>query len=223
MRLRQPLDNMHVTWPFEATSDDQRLAGVVHRGVDLRAEIGTPVYAAADGAAVALSQYDVGFGHYVRLGLGTITLDGVDDSKITGDVVVYYAHLSERIASRPVVRGEIIGKTGDTGNVTGAHLHWEVRVNGVSVDPMLYVEGLMEQWEQQRERALAAATEHRWRLEEYVVRALKRADDLEAEAERLRAAAWRELEAMVSTKDGGAYQVEVLLGGAVPSDWKGEL
>lgn len=221
MRLRAPLDDMIVTWPFGATSDDPRLAGVVHRGSDLRAPIGTPVYAGADGAAVALSQYDVGFGHYVRLGLGAATLDGWDGSQITGDVVVYYAHLSERTMSRPVTRGEIIGKTGNTGNCLGAHLHWEVRVDGVPVDPLLYMEGLMDQWEQQREAALAAAINHRWRLEEHVVRALKRADNLEAEAARLRASAWRELEAMVSTADGSAYRAEVLLGGDAPAEWEG--
>ena len=221
MRLRAPLDEMIVTWPFGATSDDPRLAGVVHRGVDLRAVVGTPVYAAADGVARALSQYDAGFGHYMRLDLGEATLDGWDGSRITGDVVVYYAHLSHMTTNRPVTRGELIGWTGDTGYCLGAHLHWEVRVDGRPVDPMLYVEGLMKEWEQQRERALAAATNHRWRLEEHVVRALKRADDLEAEAQRIRASVRRELEAMVSTKDGSAYRAEVLLGGDAPKGWEG--
>jgi hypothetical protein len=219
MRLSPPLTSLIVTWPFGATSDDPRLVGVVHRGVDLRAVVGTPVYAAADGAAVALSQYDVGFGHYMRLGLGTVTLDGWDGSRITGDVVVYYAHLSERITSQPVTRDALIGYSGETGYCLGAHLHWEVRVDGVSVDPMLYVEGWMESWEEQRERALAASKEHRWRLEAHVVRALQRADALEAEAERIRSSVRRELEAMVSTVDGSAYRAEVLLGGDVPAKW----
>lgn len=42
MRLKAPLDQMIVTWAFGVTSDDPRLAGVVHRGVDLRAGVGTP-------------------------------------------------------------------------------------------------------------------------------------------------------------------------------------
>lgn len=42
MRLRAPLDQMIVTWPFGATSDDPRLAGVVHRGTDPRAAVGAP-------------------------------------------------------------------------------------------------------------------------------------------------------------------------------------
>jgi len=218
MKLHPPLSDLIVTWPFGATSPS--VPGVTHRGVDFRAAIGTPCYAAADGAAVALSQHD-GFGCYVRLGLGTVTLDGWDGSQVTGDVVVYYAHLSEQIPSQPVTRGQVVGRTGNTGNSTGAHLHWEVRVDMMSVDPMLYLEGLMEEWEEQRQRALGASTRHRWRLEEHVVRALKRADELEAEAARIRSSVWRELEAMVSTKDGSAYRAEVLLGGDAPAGWKG--
>lgn len=221
MRLHAPLDDMFVTWPFGATSDDPRLAGVIHRGSDLRAPIGTPVYAGADGAMVTLNQQDAGLGLYARLGLGVVTLDGWDGSHLTGNVIVRYGHLSHGCVSRPVARGEVIGWSGNTGNSLGAHLHLEVEVDGVFVDPMLYMEGLMDQWEQQRAAALAAATNHRWRLEEHVVRALKRADDLEAEAARLRASAWRELEAMVSAKDGSAYRVEVLLGGDAPTEWGG--
>lgn len=160
MRLHPPLDDLVITWPFGATSPN--VPGVMHRGVDLRAAIGTPVYAAADGAAVALSQHDQGFGRYVRLDLGRQTLDGWDGSRLAGDVVVYYAHLSEQIPSQPVTRGQMVGQTGNTGNSTGAHLHWEVRVDMVSVDPMLYVEGLMERLEQVGELATAL----RWELEE---------------------------------------------------------
>jgi hypothetical protein len=215
MRLRAPLDEMIVTWPFGATSDDPRLAGVVHRGVDLRAVVGTPVYAAADGAAVALSQYGVGFGHYMRLGLGTVMLDGWDGSQITGDVVVYYAHLSHMTTNRPVTRGELIGWTGDTGYCLGAHLHWEVRVDMVSVDPMLYVEGgPMERLEQVGELATAV----RWQLEE-AQREREQAADLRAQAERLEQSAAMRLERLVSPESGLAYGVEAALGLPVPKEW----
>lgn len=66
------------------------------------------------------------------------------------------------------------------------------------------------------------ATGLRWRLEEKVVRALKRADELEAEAERIRSSVRRELEAMVSTVDGLAYAVEVAAGRDAPKEWKGQ-
>ena len=54
-----------------------------------------------------------------------------------------------------------------------------------------------------------------------MVRALQRADALEAEAERIRSSVRRELEAMVSTVDGSAYRAEVLLGGDAPAEWEG--
>ena len=49
-----------------------------------------------------------------------------------------YYHLSEIAvqAGQEVERGELIGKAGSTGLSTGAHLHWELRVNGVFVDPL---------------------------------------------------------------------------------------
>jgi hypothetical protein len=235
MQLKAPLDEMIVTWPFGATSDDPRLAGVVHRGVDLRAVVGTPVYAAADGAAVALDQYDVGFGQYMRLGLGVVTLDGWDGSHITGDTVVYYAHLSQRTASRPVTRGELIGWTGATGTVTAAHLHWEVRVDGMPVDPMLYVEGAMDALERTVGEMREASKLVRWTMEDKVVRAIQRAranrfeairlrnqaDALDTEADSEEQAAYACCEKMVSTVDGIAYRPEILGGGGSPPDWEG--
>lgn len=129
MLLRRPLSETIVTWAF----------GGVHRGVDLRAIPGKPCYAGADGFA-EVRQQDAGFGLYVRLSLGIVALGDLPP----GEVVVYYAHLSSVAlsgSSQRVRRGELLGETGATGNVTGAHLHWEVRVDGVSVDPLLYVGG----------------------------------------------------------------------------------
>lgn len=220
MRLKAPLDEMIVTWAFGATSDDPRLVGVIHRGTDLRAPVGTPFWSAADGAAVALDQYAVGYGQYMRLGLGVVTLDGWDGSHTTGDTTVYYAHLSRRTASRPVTRGELLGWTGATGNVTAAHLHLEVRVDGVPVDPMLYVEGMMEQWEEQRAKAGELATAVRWELEE-AQRERERAADLRALAERLEQSARVRLARLISPTDGLAYGVEAALGLPVPGEWGG--
>jgi hypothetical protein len=235
MRLRAPLNEMTVTWAFGATSDDPRLAGVVHRGVDLRAAVGTPCRAAADGAAVALSQYDMGFGRYMRLGLGEVTLDGWDGSRLMGNVVVYYAHLIKRTPSQPVQRGAVIGWTGETGFCLGAHLHWEVRVDGMPVDPMLYVEGAMDALERTVGEMREASKLVRWTMEDKVVRAIQRAranrfeairlrnqaDALDTEADSEEQAAYACCEKMVSTVDGIAYRPEILGGGGSPPDWEG--
>jgi hypothetical protein len=222
MRLRAPLNEMTVTWPFGATSDDPRLAGVVHQGVDLRADLGTPVLAAADGKAVEGNQYQYGFGRYVRLEMGWIELCDWDGHTLAGAAVCYYAHLSASMPTRYVKRGEVLGWTGATGMVTGAHLHWELAVEGARYDPMAYLEANMADAEDQIEAGRQAATELRWTLEERVVRALARADDLEAEAVRVRDSVRRQLTALVSRTDGLAYRTEIILGGDAPAYWGGE-
>lgn len=98
----------------------------LHTGVDLAAAYGTPVYAGGDGT-VKQAQWVSGYGRYVEL-------DHVNGYQ-TG-----YAHMS-RIADglKPGMRvkqGQIVGYVGSTGNSTGNHLHYEVRVNGRPVDAL---------------------------------------------------------------------------------------
>jgi murein DD-endopeptidase MepM/ murein hydrolase activator NlpD len=98
----------------------------LHSGVDLAAPYGTPVYAGGDGT-VKQAQWVSGYGRYVEL-------DHVNGYQ-TG-----YAHMS-RIADglKPGMRvkqGQIVGYVGSTGNSTGNHLHYEVRVNGRPVDAL---------------------------------------------------------------------------------------
>ena len=95
-----------------------------HGGVDFRAAEGTPVHAAAAGR-VALAEALTVRGQAVVLDHGLGVMSG-------------YYHLSEIAvqAGQEVERGELIGKAGSTGLSTGAHLHWELRVNGVFVDPL---------------------------------------------------------------------------------------
>lgn len=220
--LRAPLDGpLVVTWAFGANSDDPLLEGVTHQGSDLRARVGTPVYAGLAGRVVRGNQWDRGFGLYVRLEAGQVTLRDQRGGELPGDVVLYYAHLSRVRSEGWVERGELIGWSGDTGFTTGAHLHVELVVDGLRYDPMEYVEADMDAAEGQRLAALEAAIEARFTLEDRVVRALNRADDLEAEAQRVRAEVRRLLADLVNTTDGLAYRVEVLLGGPTPTDWQG--
>jgi murein DD-endopeptidase MepM/ murein hydrolase activator NlpD len=95
----------------------------MHKGIDIGAPRGTPVYAVAD-ARVASAGWSGGYGNFIRL--------SHSPSLATG-----YGHLS-RILVQPgqvVQRGETIGLVGSTGLATGPHLHWEVWKNGVAVNP----------------------------------------------------------------------------------------
>lgn len=99
----------------------------MHDGIDYGAPQGMPIRTAADGTVVATG---------VRGGYGNATI--VDHG---GGVATLYAHQSEMyVAAGTAVRaGQVIGAVGSTGFSTGPHLHFEVRVRGVPVDPLLYL------------------------------------------------------------------------------------
>jgi murein DD-endopeptidase MepM/ murein hydrolase activator NlpD len=97
----------------------------MHEGLDLLANLGTQVHAAADGF-VTLARLDGGYGNAIQI-------------EHTGQLTTLYGHLL-RIApdiepGRYVRRGEVIGFVGNTGRSTGAHLHFEVRVKGKPLNP----------------------------------------------------------------------------------------
>jgi len=97
----------------------------MHEGLDLLANLGTPVHAAADGF-VTLARRDGGYGNAIRI-------------EHAGRLTTLYGHLS-RIApdiepGRYMRRGEVIGFVGNTGRSTGAHLHFEVLANGKPLNP----------------------------------------------------------------------------------------
>ena len=99
-----------------------------HTGIDLAAPLGTPIYAAGDGVVVAASSSDVGYGNHIIIACDTETL-------------TLYGHL-ESMGVQPgqtVHQGQLIGLMGSTGNSTGPHLHFEVRVNNVPVNPVPFL------------------------------------------------------------------------------------
>lgn len=117
-------------WPVDAplTSDfGLRFHGLrpdIHRGVDLRAPMGTEVHAMAEGT-VRFAGTMSGFGNVVWLDHG-------------GSILTVYAHLSAirvRQAQR-VRRGELLGLSGQSGDATAPHLHFEVWRGGIAVDPV---------------------------------------------------------------------------------------
>lgn len=98
-----------------------------HKGIDISAPRGTPVYAPARGK-ITFTGRDGSYGLSIRL-------------KHNATLSTRFAHL-HRIAiksGKTVTRGELIGYVGNTGRSTGPHLHYEVRLNGVPVNPKRYI------------------------------------------------------------------------------------
>lgn len=99
----------------------------MHEGLDVGAPFGTPIMAPADGV-ITFAGKKAGFGNFVQIdhGYGIETI---------------YAHAQKVLAKngQKVRRGDSIAKVGSTGYSTGPHLHYEVRVNGIAVDPLYFV------------------------------------------------------------------------------------
>ncbi len=98
-----------------------------HAGIDVVARVGTPIFAPADGVVISTKRIG-GFGKTVRI------------QHMQG-IVTTFAHNSVNLVKvgQRVKRGDIIAKVGSTGRSTGPHLHYEVRINGVAVNPRLYI------------------------------------------------------------------------------------
>lgn len=99
----------------------------IHGGMDLAAPAGTPIYAAAAGKIIT-SGWHNSYGNYVMIdhGNGMVTL---------------YGHMRNRavIVGQTVIQGQCIGYVGSTGDSTGNHVHFEVRINGKRENPRNYM------------------------------------------------------------------------------------
>ena len=101
--------------------------GERHRGIDIPAPTGTPVYSATDGVVISAG-WNGSYGNAVMI-------------KYTNNIVIVYGHNSSLVvrAGQKVSKGQVISLVGSTGNSTGPHLHFEVRYNGSPVDPLRYL------------------------------------------------------------------------------------
>lgn len=127
-------ESRYFLWPVQG-ADTVRLsenyddAGrLLHTGIDIPAATGTPVLAAADGTVVEIG-FDAERGHYIVLDHG-------------GGLTTSYGQCRDILASLkegdPVIAGEMIAAVGSTGMSTGAHLHFQVLLDGQLQDPVAY-------------------------------------------------------------------------------------
>jgi murein DD-endopeptidase MepM/ murein hydrolase activator NlpD len=116
-------------WPVNGpvTSPFGYRWGRLHAGIDIGVPYGTPIHAAASGTVV-LAGWTGGYGNYTCIDHG-------------GGMATCYAHQSSYAVSSgaQVSQGQVIGYVGNTGHSFGAHLHFEVRINGNPVDPLGYL------------------------------------------------------------------------------------
>lgn len=121
-RFLRPVVGGTISSPFGPRSSG------FHKGMDIAVPNGTPIYAADDGVVKFSGWNSTGFGNLVIIDHG----DGF---------LTYYAHCSSLYVSagQPVTKGQNICAVGLTGNTSGYHVHFEVRYNGTSVNPMNYL------------------------------------------------------------------------------------
>ena len=128
-------------WPLEGRvgssfgerQDPINGEGAFHSGIDIDAPYGTPVRAAADGDVTAAAMA-AGYGREIVLDHGH-------------DVLTLYGHLSAIavVPGQHVIRGQVIGYVGQSGRATGPHLHYEVRIHNVPVNPHKYLRTTYDQ------------------------------------------------------------------------------
>ncbi len=100
----------------------------IHEGLDIATHTGTPVIAPCDGIVTRVRLGDYGYGKLLEINNGH-------------GITLRFGHNSKIVVKRgdPVKRGDLICYVGNTGRSTGPHLHYEVRVNGVPVNPRKYI------------------------------------------------------------------------------------
>lgn len=125
---RMPVEGVHLTSDYGMRWHPVMGGRRAHKGVDLAGPIGTPVYASAD-AVVGKAEWFSSYGLYVALEHG-------------GDIETRYGHMSRLnvYAGQHIRKGDVIGFIGSTGRSTGPHLHYEVRIAGVAVNPIPYMQ-----------------------------------------------------------------------------------
>lgn len=120
-----------VTSPFGRREKPTANASTMHKGMDIGATNNAPVYAPANGRVYFANRYG-GYGKCIQIDNGII-----NGKKIT----TLYGHLNACLVNegQTVHAGQQIGRVGSTGVSTGPHLHFEIRENGIPVNPVKYI------------------------------------------------------------------------------------
>ncbi len=122
-----PVSSGYVSSGFGARSRPKAGASTYHQGVDIAVSIGTTVRASSGGTVITAGWVS-GYGNAVYI-------------RHADGVVTRYGHLSKILVSvgETVTQGGRIALSGNTGNSTGPHLHFEMRINGTAVNPLNYI------------------------------------------------------------------------------------
>ncbi len=123
-----PLANTYVAAPFGNRIDPITGGHEFHKGLDLNGQTGDPIHAAADGIVMRADFDNGGYGNVVDIDHGN-------------GYATRYGHCSKLLVKVGdlVHAGDVIAKVGSTGHSTGAHLHFEVWINGAPVNPQPYL------------------------------------------------------------------------------------
>lgn len=119
-----------VTSPYGMRMHPIRQRMILHAGIDIGSAYGSTVVAADSGTVLYTSYDEGGYGYYMVVDHGN-------------GITTLYAHLSTYVkhSGDTVKKGDTIAKSGQSGGVTGPHLHFEVSVNGSTTDPLNYLSG----------------------------------------------------------------------------------
>ena len=123
--MKTPIDGARLSSGFGMRKHPVLGYNKMHKGIDFAAATGTPIYAAGDGTIEKASKWNA-YGNYVRI-------------RHNSGIKTAYAHMSKFgpgiTAGKRVKQGQVIGYVGTTGRSTGPHLHYEVLVDNVQVNP----------------------------------------------------------------------------------------
>ncbi len=120
--------NSKITSAFGNARIYNKKAKSYHSGTDFRAKVGTDIKASNNGVvALTMNRFYLGKVVYIDHGRGTYS---------------YYSHMDKIDVKKgqKVKKGQIIGKSGKTGRITGPHLHYALRLYNTTVDPLQYME-----------------------------------------------------------------------------------